>query len=173
MKKTKLIIFLTFIVLLGAGLITLTSNKSKTDDRFITKIVDPKTDDIKLYWKDDKGEILKNIENLISFVENKQLTLLFAMNAGMYKKDFSPQGLFIQDQKTLNTLDTSSGNGNFYLMPNGVFYITTDNSAKVCKTSDFIDNGQVKYATQSGPMLVIDGKIHSAFKEGSKNLNIR
>jgi uncharacterized protein YigE (DUF2233 family) len=28
-------------------------------------------------------------------------------------------------------------------------------------------------ATQSGPMLLIDGAIHPAFREGSSNLNIR
>ena len=99
--------------------------------------------------------------------------LLFAMNAGMFKKDYSPQGLFIQNKKTLSPSDTSNGNGNFYLKPNGIFYITTDNIPFVCKTANFSDKGNIKYATQSGPMLIIDGKIHSAFKEGSANLNIR
>jgi len=95
------------------------------------------------------------------------------MNAGMYKQDYSPQGLFIENKKLLHPLDTSSGTGNFYLKPNGVFYITFDNTAIICTTTDFKDYGQIKYATQSGPMLLIDGQIHSAFKEGSTNLNIR
>ena len=95
------------------------------------------------------------------------------MNAGMYKQDYSPLGLFIDDHKTKAALNRKSGEGNFYLKPNGVFYITTDNSPAICNTTKFIDNGKIKYATQSGPMLVIDGKIHPAFKEGSTNLNIR
>ena len=41
------------------------------------------------------------------------------------------------------------------------------------QTNDFKDNGEIKYATQSGPMLVIDGQVHSSFKDGSTNLNIR
>jgi uncharacterized protein YigE (DUF2233 family) len=45
--------------------------------------------------------------------------------------------------------------------------------AKICLTEDFINTGKIKYATQSGPMLVINGEIHSAFKENSTNLNIR
>lgn len=61
----------------------------------------------------------------------------------------------------------------FYLKPNGVFYITTDDVALVCKSTDFANNGNIKYATQSGPMLVIDGQIHPAFKENSTHLNIR
>jgi uncharacterized protein YigE (DUF2233 family) len=95
------------------------------------------------------------------------------MNGGMYQQDNSPLGLFIQENKTLKPLNTSSGNGNFHLKPNGVFYITMNKQAVVCKTSDFMDNGKIRFATQSGPMLVIDGEIHSAFKQGSTNLNIR
>ena len=95
------------------------------------------------------------------------------MNAGMYKPDGSPQGIFIENQKTLSPLDTSGGNGNFYLKPNGVFYITTDDTPIICRTSDFRNNGKIKYATQSGPLLIINGQIHPAFKKGSANLNIR
>jgi uncharacterized protein YigE (DUF2233 family) len=95
------------------------------------------------------------------------------MNAGMYKQDNSPLGLFIENQKTLSPLNTATGNGNFYWKPNGVFYITTNNTAVICKTTKFTNNGQIKYATQSGPMLVIDGQIHNAFKESSTSLNIR
>ena len=73
----------------------------------------------------------------------------------------------------MSPLDTSRGNGNFYLKPNGVFYLTTDNIPIICNTINFKDNGKIKYATQSGPMFLVDGLIHSAFKEKSSNLNIR
>lgn len=143
------------------------------DERFITKVVDLKTEELKLYWKNDKGEIMKNFENLSSFLETKNKRLVFAMNAGMFKKDFSPQGLYIEDNQVLNSLDTTSGSGNFYLKPNGVFYITNQNHANITRTNDFVNNKQIKYATQSGPMLLIDGNINAVFKEGSTNLHIR
>jgi uncharacterized protein YigE (DUF2233 family) len=173
MIRRKIIFPLTIIVLLAIGLIALTSGKIYVDDKVLNYIVDTKSQDLKLYWKDDNGNIFKSIQNLKTFIEARQSKLLFAMNAGMYKQDNSPQGLFIQKQKTFSPLDTSTGSGNFYLKPNGVFYITTDNKAVVCKTTDFIDNGKIKYATQSGPMLLIDGEIHPSFKNGSTNLNIR
>ena len=63
-------------------------------------------EELKLYWKNDKGVTIKNFKNLKIYLESKQKTLLFAMNAGMYTKDYSPQGLFIQDCKILNSIDT-------------------------------------------------------------------
>ena len=91
----------------------------------------------------------------------------------MYKKDNSPQGLFIENKIVKSEIDTSNGNGNFYLKPNGVFYLTTEKNPIICETEDFVNNVKIKYATQSGPMLVIDGEIHTAFKKNSTNLNIR
>ena len=126
-----------------------------------------------MYWKNDKQENFKSILNLKTWLDSKHQTLLFAMNGGMYKQDNSPQGLFIENKKRVAPLDTSNGSGNFYLKPNGVFYITTGNIPVICTTPKFNDNGQIKYATQSGPMLLIEGQIHPAFKEGSTNLNIR
>ncbi|MDR0232022.1 MAG: phosphodiester glycosidase family protein [Dysgonamonadaceae bacterium] len=159
------------VLLLTVGLFAFSQNS--INDQILTYTVDTKTQDLKFYWKTDKGIILKSIQNLKNYVESKDSTLIFAMNGGMFNKNFYPQGLFIQNKNTLSVLDTTNGNGNFYLKPNGVFYVTTDNLPFICETTDFEDNGQIKYATQSGPMLIIDGQIHSAFKEGSKNLNIR
>lgn len=95
------------------------------------------------------------------------------MNGGMYKTDNSPLGLFIQDYKTITRLNKANATGNFYLKPNGVFYITSTNEPLICTTEKFINNGKIKYATQSGPMLLTDGKIHPGFKQGSSNVNIR
>jgi uncharacterized protein YigE (DUF2233 family) len=165
-NKYKLFIGLSLIFFCIA-----TTPKEEKDVRFVTFVADAST--INFYWKDDKGQIFRSIQNLKQFLETKNQELRFAMNGGMYMKDNSPQGLFIQDGIALTSLDTLSGTGNFYLKPNGVFYITKDNKGVVCESNKFIDNGEINFATQSGPMLVIDGKIHPAFKKGSVNLNIR
>ena len=161
--------FRIFIIFIVIGLLSF-SDKVST---IVSYTANPHKQDIKLYWKNNKGEIFKSIQNLKNFTESKKQTLVFAMNAGMYKKDNSPQGLFIQDKKTITPLDTISGTGNFYLMPNGVFYINENKIASICETKDFVNKGNILYGTQSGPMLLIDGNIHSAFKQGSSNLNIR
>jgi uncharacterized protein YigE (DUF2233 family) len=166
--KSKHKIFVTLIFLLVCSG---TARGQEKDLRFLSFVTDPSS--IKLYWKDDNGQIIRSIQNLKQFLETKNQELKFAMNGGMYMKDNSPQGLFIQNYTTLNQLDTLSGTGNFYLKPNGVFYLTKNNEAFVCQSKEFIDTGQISFATQSGPMLLIGGQIHEAFKKGSANLNIR
>jgi uncharacterized protein YigE (DUF2233 family) len=144
------------------------------NDKIISYIVDPKKQDLQLYWKDDKGQLIQNFENLKNYVAGKNRKLVFAMNGGMFQPDYTPCGLYIQQQKIVRPLVTASGSGNFFLKPNGVFYINNNNTAAICTTPNFTnDNKQVKWATQSGPMLVIDGAIHPAFKQGSANVNIR
>ncbi len=96
------------------------------------------------------------------------------MNGGMYLKDQSPQGLYIENGFTLSQIDTiQNGYGNFYLQPNGIFYLTSNGEGFICTTSDFRNKDNIKYATQSGPMLLIEGKIHPKFRKGSHNVHIR
>lgn len=148
--------------------------QQKDDEIFLNYKVDPAKQNIELFWKDDKGDILKSLGNVKSYAESKHKTLLFAMNAGMYTETYEPLGLFIQNGKTIKAINKrKTAYGNFYLQPNGIFYIDNSNKAVVCKTGDFVNNGKIKYATQSGPMLLIDGKVHPEFKKGSSNIQIR
>ena len=169
----RVFIYTAFLAFATVTKFAFNQKEKNTDEKFISYTVDPKKRDLKLYWKDDKQQNFKSILNLKTWLEKNNKKLVFAMNAGMYKEDNSPLGLFIENKKVMSPLNTKSGNGNFYLKPNGVFYITTNNIPVICTTKDFNNNGKIKYATQSGPMLVIDGKIHPEFKEGSKNVNIR
>ena len=140
----------------------------------ITQIVDLKTDQLDFYLLDEHGENFKNFERLETWLQAQDKVLVFAMNGGMYNKDLSPQGLYIENGKTLAELDTlSEGYGNFYLQPNGVFSIDEAGKANISTSIKFRNKGNIKYATQSGPMLVIDQKIHPKLTEGSENVHIR
>lgn len=129
---------------------------------------------IKMYWKNTKGEKLKNIKTLKKYLESKNQKIIFATNAGMYMPDNSPQGLYIENKKQLIPIDLApTGYGNFYMQPNGVFLVTKK-YAKVVPTPEFAKNKKgVLYATQSGPMLVANGNINSNFTKGSANVHIR
>ena len=172
MSKKATFIILLIITTISVGFYQF-GKLSNEDDRFVSYIVNPKKQNLEFFWKNERGEHFKNAENLISWLKSKNKKLLFSTNGGMYKKDNSPQGLYIENTIIKSEIDTSNGKGNFYLKPNGVFYLTTEKNPIICKTEDFVNNVKIKYATQSGPMLVIDGEIHTAFKKNSTNLNIR
>jgi uncharacterized protein YigE (DUF2233 family) len=161
--------------LLAATLFCSCSAEQKTaDDAFVDVIIAPtEIAKIELYWKDENGEIFKSLGNVKTYVEKHGKKLRFAMNGGMYQEDQKPLGLFIQDGKTITPLNTRDAQGNFYLKPNGVFGITTDGTAFLVTTESFKDAGRTRFATQSGPMLLVEGQINEQFAEGSDNLNIR
>jgi uncharacterized protein YigE (DUF2233 family) len=172
MKQAKILVIMIIAVFLTAGASSLHPSYVP-EDGMISCIVDPGRQDLQLYWKDDSGNILGSIQRLKDHVEHKHKELMFAMNGGMFKPDRSPRGLLVQRSVILAPVDTSGGEGNFYLKPNGVLYITSGKKAAICKSEDFVFNNQVRFATQSGPMLLVHGAIHPAFRQGSTNLNIR
>lgn len=99
--------------------------------------------------------------------------IIFAMNAGMYHRDRRPVGLYIEQGVEQARLITSDGPGNFGLLPNGVFCIRGAR-ADVIETRRFAaTQPDCDYATQSGPMLVIDGQLHPRFLPDSAFRNIR
>ncbi len=96
------------------------------------------------------------------------------MNGGMYKKDGTPQGLYIEEGETKVAADRKAkGYGNFYMQPNGIFYLTEDKKGYICSTENFKTPKGIEYATQSGPMLVIEGEIHPKFGKESTSTHIR
>lgn len=97
----------------------------------------------------------------------------FAMNAGMYHRDLSPVGLFIGNGVELAPLITRDGPGNFGLLPNGVFCWGGGRYRVIESRSFKADRPDCLYATQSGPMLVIKGRLHPKFAASSDSLYIR
>lgn len=146
----------------------------QTTSKFLSYEVDLSTQQLDFYWKDNTGKNYGSLQNLKTSLQQEGNELVFAMNGGMYLKDRSPQGLFIEKGIIKAPIDTlQGGKTNFYLHPNGVFYITNDNKATITATTTFTSSSEIKYATQSGPMLLIDGAIHPKFTEGSSNVHIR
>ncbi|MEM9987032.1 MAG: phosphodiester glycosidase family protein, partial [Bacteroidota bacterium] len=103
--------------------------------------------------------------------------LIFAMNAGMFEPDRRAKGLLIVGGKRQQVLDTlRQGYGNFYMQPNGVFAIDTSGKAYVLTTQTYLrlaDTLALNWATQSGPMMVVEGRINPLFNDGSPNRHIR
>lgn len=99
--------------------------------------------------------------------------LLFAMNAGMFNEELKPIGLYVEDGVQARKLNRRDGYGNFHLKPNGVFFVDGSRLG-VMNTDDFARSGvKPDFATQSGPMLVINGEIHPKFSETGASAKIR
>lgn len=174
MKKIRLpIVVVTLISLVS--FYGFNKSVDKIDEsKLISYTINPLNQDLNFYWKDENNINYKNFQNLKSKLAENNKELVFAMNGGMYNKDLSPQGLYIEKGKLKSKLDTiKNGYGNFYLQPNGVFFLTNENKPSICTTGAFEDDGNIKYATQSGPMLLINGEIHHKFNENSSNVHIR
>lgn len=137
--------------------------------KFTVCQVDLKTDRLELFLKDDKGQPLKSFAALENYTQKLGRKLTFAMNAGMYHGDFSPVGWCVAGGEELAPLNLQSGEGNFFLKPNGVFCITDRGPAVLESSAAQGLQGKVLLATQSGPLLVNKGVIHPAFRLGSPN----
>lgn len=130
--------------------------------------VDLGAESLELFLKDDKGATFKRFSTLDQWLDARGRKLVFAMNAGMYHPDYSAVGVFVAEGKELAPVNLQSGAGNFFLKPNGVFAIT-GRGASIVESSRYGELGNVRLATQSGPMLVLGGKLHPAFIRGSEN----
>jgi uncharacterized protein YigE (DUF2233 family) len=128
---------------------------------------------LRLHWKDASGEPYGNLGSLVRSAERGKGPLSFAMNAGMYHEGGAPVGLYIEGGQQLVKANTAGGPGNFHMKPNGVFYFTAD-EVGVMETTKFLKvKPKADFATQSGPMLVIDGKLHPKFSANGPSLKIR
>jgi prepilin-type processing-associated H-X9-DG protein len=98
----------------------------------------------------------------------------FAMNAGMFDDAGRPVGLMIEDGREVHAINRRTrGFGNFHLMPNGVFILRKNGRAEIVTSDRFDASPSIAFATQSGPMLLIDGKIHPRFDPDGQSRYIR
>jgi uncharacterized protein YigE (DUF2233 family) len=141
--------------------------------KYVVCSFDARRDDIRVYWKSINGAPYGGFSGLEDALKAQGRQLRFAMNGGMYESDLSPVGLFIEDGKLKHKADLRDGPSNFHLKPNGVFY-SGDGIAGVMETARFLANGpKARFATQSGPMLVIDGRIHPKILPSGTSAKIR
>lgn len=101
-------------------------------------------------------------------------TIAFAVNGGMFDDEGDPIGYFVQDGTRSKELSTADGEGNFHMKPNGVFFGTGD-TWEIRTSDDFLKNvgDRPNFGTQSGPMLVVNGRIHPEIQGDGPSRTIR
>jgi uncharacterized protein YigE (DUF2233 family) len=131
------------------------------DNTYTVCLVDLRREVVRLFWKAPDGAPYGYLSALPSASQGGRLT--FATNAGMFDPNGRPVGLYIENGQELVRANTKTGRGNFHLQPNGVFYVAGQ-TAGVLETAAFLKlRPRADFATQSGPMLVINGRLHPRF----------
>lgn len=133
---------------------------------------------LQLFWQaSDTEQPLLTFDKLLSVLPESQ-NLAFAMNAGMYNERYAPIGYTVIKSEKIKSLNIKEGGGNFHLLPNGVLWWDKANKVQITESNALqqqLDKGSVQpwYATQSGPMLVINNEIHPQFNPDSTSLKFR
>jgi uncharacterized protein YigE (DUF2233 family) len=154
-------------------------NTSFEGAAYIACSFNPANQDLRLFWRGADGKPYQTFAALARDLKSKGKSLRFAMNGGMYQDDFQPVGLYVENGRELTRANTATLTGapsaipNFFKKPNGVFYIG-NGAAGILETGRFLaERPDANFATQSGPMLIIDGAIHPAFIVNSTDRKMR
>jgi uncharacterized protein YigE (DUF2233 family) len=163
----------------GTGQAETCRNTSFQGTAYITCSFDPAKQELRLFWRAADGKPYQTFAALARDLKSKGKSLQFAMNGGMYQDDFQPVGLYVENGRELTRANTVTLTGapsaipNFFKKPNGVFYIA-NGVAGILETGRFLaERPEANFATQSGPMLIIDGAIHPAFIVSSTDRKMR
>jgi len=155
----------------GAVAATVCRDLTHLDQEYTVCEANRATDDLRLFLTAPDGKPYGSFDRVNEALTPAQLG--FAMNAGMYHADRTPVGLYVESGKPEGRLITSDGPGNFGLLPNGVFCIAPGRYS-VIESLRFAENApDCDFASQSGPMLVIDGDLHPKFLPRSTSRYIR
>ena len=136
-------------------------------------VCDPGKGNLEFFAAGRDEPAIRRLADLEASLGSKAGTVAFAMNAGMYDDKGRPIGLAIVEGRQKHAINLRKGGGNFHLMPNGVFQVRKNGRAEVVTSDKWRPSPDIRIATQSGPMLVINGKLHPAFEPDGMSRNIR
>lgn len=125
--------------------------------------------DVQLIWKNENGEPYRTFANAQTAFAKKGQTVKFLMNAGIFEPGGIPSGLHLENGRQILPPNPKDGRGNFFLKPNGILAFSPG-KATITPTADWEPGTDLpRFAAQSGPLLLINGQRHAAFKNGSEN----
>lgn len=144
------------------------------DVALIHCVADPKKHRIHTALNGAEGQPYRSLSAYAKSLGDDAVNIAFAMNGGMYDGAGEPIGYYVEDSERLQELNRNDGPGNFHLKPNGVFY-GTDGKWEIRTADDFYHSvgDRPQFGTQSGPMLVIGGKLHPEIQDDGPSTAIR
>ena len=141
---------------------------------FVVCAFDATSQELRIVTAGKNGANLRSLEALAQALGADANRVRFAMNAGMFDEDGGPIGLTIENGVTRHAISTSDGPGNFHMKPNGIFSHDDQGALHIDTSKSFIARGgSARWATQSGPMLVIQGALHPKIQHDGESRYIR
>lgn len=142
--------------------------------RFVVCSYDATRDELRLTSQDADGNYIRSFEALAAHLGRDANRVRFAMNAGMFNDAGAPIGLYINEGEQERGLSRTDGPGNFHMKPNGVFWQDENGAVYVTATDAYAAEPRAaRFATQSGPMLVVDGALHPQFQHDGPSRYLR
>lgn len=137
-------------------------------------VADPSRHRITTALGPDDGAPYRSMAQLAAARAADAAPVAFAMNGGMFDEEGKPIGYYVENGERTKELSRADGPGNFHLKPNGVFF-GSGGTWQVRTSEDFYaDVGdRPEFGTQSGPMLVIAGKLHPEITENGPSRTTR
>jgi uncharacterized protein YigE (DUF2233 family) len=182
MKAIRHFVFLCLLCIAGGVAFSLAAHAQHArvckplaheGENYIICEVDLRQHRIEIFWRDPAGQPFGSLGSLNRKLQSEGQRPLFTMNAGMYHAELDPVGLYVEKGRQFVKASTTNGPGNFHLKPNGVFYIANGKAA-VQETGQFLRrNVKPELATQSGPMLVINNRLHPRFPSEGVSRKVR
>lgn len=117
-----------------------------------------------------RGSDFSQLEERLALEERD---LIFAMNAGMFHEDRRPVGLLVHGGATIANLNLEEGEGNFFIKPNGVWGIRFAGFFIGESQDEDWWNDALIEATQSGPILLQEGKRNPRISPASRHRKVR
>ncbi len=140
--------------------------------RFDLVTVDPRRATLRLYWRDEQGRPFGDFASLAEHLRARGEELVAATNAGIFEPGQVPTSVHVERGRVLQPLNLAEGDGNFYLKPNGVFFLD-GSGPHLVESSRFPLARDVREATQSGPLLLDEGRLHRSVSPRSSHRKVR
>ena len=139
------------------------------------RVLRVEVDDVSLVWRGEDEKPMRTFGKVLKHLEGKGMNPWALMNAGIFEPGGIPSGLHVENGELLRPINLKEGQGNFFLMPNGVLE-WGDGKARILESKAWAKASREKlpaFALQSGPVLLLKGVIHPAFNHGSPNVKHR
>lgn len=160
----KISLFCLTVIIVGRAI---AAPEQKIIDGITYHVLSTPASSVRIIWKNADGKQLRTFPEVARFLAGENIKVDTLMNGGIFEPGGVPSGLLVQDGKMLRPVNRNNGNGNFFLMPNGIFLIGSTGAA-VIRTDEYpLKDVKVLHAVQSGPLLLRKGVIHPSFNANS------